>query len=385
VSSADPQARPRVYADNNATTRPDPRVLQAMAPYLSEAFGNASSVHSFGRAARGALDGARDEIARLLHVEPGEVVLTASGSEANAIAVQGAALSPRRRGTHIVASRIEHSSVLESLKTLGLLGIQVDWIAPEPNGQVDPKKFAASLRDDTALAVLMLANNETGVIQPLAEVGRACEERRIPFHVDAVQALGKIQVIPKEIPCDTCSCSGHKIHGPKGAGALFVRRGISLRPLVPGHQERGRRGGTEDVAAAVGFATACRIAVESLPESTPRIQTLRDRLEERVRSAVPDVKIYGDSSPRVVNTSNFGFPGADGEAVMIALDMEGIAVSTGAACSSGSLAPSHVLLAMGVSSKEAHGSIRVSLSRETTDSDVDAIAAALARAVARAR
>ncbi len=371
-----------IYLDNNATTRPDPRVVEAMRPFLLDAFGNASSVHRFGRAARTALDQARDRTAAILGVAPGEIVFTATGSEANALAIFGVVHSNKARGKHIVASRIEHPSILDALKRLGEQGAQVDWVPVEASGRVDAARFCAALRADTALASLMLANNETGVLQPVESVGAACRERGIPFHVDAVQAFGKVRVRPAEIPCDLLSISGHKFHGPKGASALFVRRGLPLLPLVAGHQERGRRGGTEDVAAAVGLSVAAELAAGGLEA---RVDALRDRFEARVREELPEARVNGDGAPRVGNTSNLLFPGVDGEAVLIALDLEGIAVSTGAACSSGSLSPSHVLLAMGLSSGDAHGSIRVSLSRETTEEEVDVAARSLVAAVRGSR
>ena len=354
----------RIYLDNNATTPIHPEVLRVLEASLRDVFGNASSIHKEGQAARRAIEDAREAVARLIGATAREVVFTSGGTESNNAAIFGA--FSRDQSCHIVTTAIEHPSVAEPVRELEKRGCEVSWIAPSRRGDVSAADVIAALRDDTRLVTVMMANNETGVIQPVAEIGAACRARGLHFHVDAVQAAGKIDIDVAAIGCDTLSLSAHKIHAPKGIGALYVRKGLALAShLVGGAQERRRRAGTENVPLAAAFGAAASLALD--PSVRSRVASLRDRFE----SALEGVVVNGADAPRLPNTSNVTFPGADGEGIVIGLDLAGIAVSTGSACSSGRIEPSPVLLAMGMTAEEAKATVRISLSRMTTEEEVD--------------
>ena len=327
-------------------------------------------------------------MAAALGCEPKEVCFTASGSEADALAVKGAYAAARRKDpsrTRVVVSAVEHPAVLGAVKQLAAAGAEVVEVKPGADGRVDAVAMVAAAHERTALCALMWANNETGVLQPVADVARACRRRGVRFHTDAVQAAGKVPVRLGEVDADLLSISGHKLGAPVGTGALVVRRGVDLDSLVPGHQEWGRRGGTQDVPGAEALALALELSARTLDASAARVGALRDRFEALARSRLPGVRVNGEGAPRVPNTSNLLFEGADGEALLIALDLEGICVSSGAACASGSLSPSHVLLAMGLTSAQAHASLRFSLGPGATEAEVDQVVGALERHLPAAR
>ncbi|MCC6650153.1 MAG: cysteine desulfurase [Candidatus Eisenbacteria bacterium] len=365
----------RVYADHAATTAPAPEVVQALLPYLAEAFGNASSVHSRGEAARDAIESARIEVARLLAAQPEEIVFTASGSESNNLALKGALLVSEAPRARVVVSAIEHPSVLATARHLESRGHALTIVPVQPNGRIDPDELQAALGPDVALVSVMAVNNETGVTQPLEEIGDRVKACGALFHVDAVQAPGKIALHVDHWNADLVSIAAHKFGGVPGAAALFVRRRTRLAPLVHGgRQERGRRAGTENVAAIVGMGVAavrCRTALDT--GEPQRIAGLGERLLAGLLMRVPDTRLNGDLNQRAGGIVNLCFAGVDGEAVLHELDRAGVTVSTGSACSSGEAGPSHVLLAMGIRSEDAHASVRFSLGEETTDEDVDFI------------
>ena len=372
------------YLDNNATTRPAPEVVEAMLPFLTEWYGNASSQHRFGQRARQAIDEARAKVATLLGCSESELLLTGGGTEAVNTAVRGivAARAPRRR---IVTSTVEHSATRELCAQLGKEGAEVVEVRVDQRGALDFDQLAAAVDDGTALVTLMWANNETGVLFDVPRVAELCRSRRVPFHCDGTQAVGKVPVDVAGLGVDAMSFAAHKFHGPKGVGGLFARRGLRYRPLlVGGPQERGRRGGTENVPGVVGMGVAAELALAALPQM-PRVAAMRDRLEQGVLSAVPDAAVNGRTDLRLPNTTNVGFARLEAEAVLILLSEQGVCASAGAACSSGSLEPSHVLKAMGVDERVAHGAIRFSLSRYTTDAEVDRALAVLPGVVAKLR
>lgn len=374
----------RIYLDNNATTQIHPQVLDVLSARLREVFGNASSIHSEGQLARRVLEESRESVAALIGSSPREVVFTSGGTESNNAAIYGiTSLSDSR--CHLVTTAIEHPSVLEVARDLETRGHSVTYVRPSREGVVSASEVIAALREDTKVVSIMLANNETGTIQPVGEIAAACRSRGIHVHCDAVQAAGKLPVAVNDLCVDTLSLSAHKLHAPKGVGALFVRRGTKLHPhLLGGSQERRRRAGTENVPLAAAFGEAARIAREE-PEAVARMQALRDRLEARMGRTLADVSINGGSVPRIANTSNLLFRGCDAEGIVIALDLKGIAISTGSACSSGRVEPSHVLLAMGLSEEDAKSSIRVSISRFTTDQELQQIAERLEEIVPKIR
>jgi len=373
-----------VYLDHNATTPLDPRVRSAMAPWLGERFGNPSSAHRRGREARDAVEEARRRVAHLIGARPGEVLFTASGTEANNMVVLAAGLAAGGSG-RIVLSAFEHPSIRAAAERLERAGMEVVRVAPEPDGVVPAAAFAAALTPGTRLACLMLANNELGTLQPVAEVARACRERRVPLLVDAVQAAGKVAVDAGGIGADYLVLGAHKFHGPLGAAALWVRSGARAEPLLAGgDQERGLRPGTENVAALVGFGEAARLAAEELPVRARRLTALRDRLEAGL-AAIPDARLHCARSPRLPQTSHVAFPGVEGEALLLRLDTAGFGVSTGSACSSGRPEPSKTLLAIGLDPEEALSSIRISLGAATTEAEIEAFLEALTREVATLR
>jgi len=376
-----------IYWDYNAAAPLRPEVARALARALTEGgFGNPSSVHQAGREARGRLDSARARVARALGCEPKEICFTGSGSEADALALKGAFLArpdPNRR--RIVTSSIEHPAVIAALAQLEKQGAEVVRLKPGTDGRVRVEAVLDALTPATALCSLMWANNETGVVQPAAEVARACRQRGILFHTDAVQVAGKLPLSLREVDADLLALSAYKFGGPVGAGVLVVRKGVDLQALIPGHQEAGRRGGTQNVAYAEALALALDLAQAEQEATAARVGALRDAFEREVLAGIPDVTVNGAGAPRVPNTSNLHIHGADGEALLIALDLEGICASSGAACASGTLTPSHVLTAMGLTPGQAHGSMRFSLGPSTTEAEVERVVEALRTHVPRAR
>jgi cysteine desulfurase len=366
----------RVYLDYNATTPVDPAVLDAMLPFLAENFGNAGSVHSAGQRARAAVDSARESVAELIGAKPSEIVFTSGGTEADNLALFGAVAASRKSRKHIITTGIEHHAILHSCEELARQGIGVTVVpvstARDSQGVVDPGEIRRALRPETMLISVMHANNELGTVQPIEEIGRIAAEAGVCFHCDAVQSAGKIPVDVNALGVDLLSLSAHKICGPKGAGALYVRTGTKIAPrFYGGHAERDLRPGTENVPGIVGLGKAAELARKLLTEDSARIRSLRDRLEAALIERIPAVRRNGDSARRVPNTSNLEFPGAGGEALLIGLDLLGIECSTGAACSSGSTEPSHVLLASGLSYDEARASLRFSLGRATTAREIE--------------
>jgi cysteine desulfurase len=345
-----------------------------MLPYFREHFGNASSVHAFGQEAKGALETARAQVAALLNASPGEIVFTSGGTEADNLGVIGGALAMAARGKHVVVSQIEHDAVRQAADHLEKTGFTVDRVPPDSRGVVASAAIAAAIRPDTALVSVMAANNETGVIQPTAEIGGICAERGVAFHVDAVQVVSKTPIDVKAWQATLVTIAGHKFYAPKGVGALYVRSGFKPEPLqVGGSHERGRRAGTENIPGIVGLGKAAELARAELGAEPARLAALRDRLEAGIMRGVPNVVGHGAGAPRVPNTSHLSFVGAEGEHLVLSLDMKGIAASSGSACQSGSSSPSHVLLAMGVPRDVAQSAVRFSLGRWTTDSDVDRV------------
>jgi cysteine desulfurase len=374
----------RIYLDHNATTPVDPRVLDAMLPFLREDFGNPSSLHWFGQRARGAVEEARARVAELVAADPGEIVFTSGGSESDNAALRGVAAKAKAPRTGIVCTAIEHHAVLNAAKALGDQGRPVAIVRVGESGAVDPEDLAAGVDQTTALVSVMLANNETGVLQPVAEAARLARARGALVHCDAVQGAGKVVVDVRALDVDLLTLSAHKIYGPKGVGCLYVRRGTPLAAFVRGGgQERNRRAGTENVAGVVGFGTAAALARDSQRADAVRVAALRDRLEAHLL-AIPGTRRNGEG-PRVPNTTNVSFEGIEAEGLLIALDLEGIAVSTGAACAAGGVEPSHVLRAMGLSPERVQSSLRLSLGRMTSESDVDHAADVIAAVVARQR
>jgi len=364
----------RVYLDNNATTPVLPEVLDAMRPYYAEHFGNASSIHHHGQETRGAVERARESVATLLGCRPAEVVFTSGGTEADNLAIFGLA----RAGDHVISSTIEHHAVLNSCKQLQERGIEVTFLPVDGRGLVDPDDLRRALRTNTKLVTVMSANNETGVIQPVEEFGKICAEADVYFHTDAVQTASKIPIRVKDVGCDLLSISGHKFHAPQGVGALYVRKGTTFEPLFyGGSHERSRRAGTENVPGIVGLGKAAELAVKALTMGEDReMAAQRDRLENSILSQVESAGVNGSdvngkSAPRVPNTTNIYFDYIEGEALVITLDLKGLAVSTGAACSSGAIEPSHVLTAMGLRPDRARASLRFSLGKQNTPEDVD--------------
>ncbi|MFN0279228.1 MAG: cysteine desulfurase family protein [Pyrinomonadaceae bacterium] len=377
----------RVYLDNSATTPIDPRVVEAMLPFLTEKFGNASSIHFFGQEARAAVDKARHQVAGLINARPNEIVFTSGGTEANNLAVRGLLEANRQHGNHIITSAIEHPSVKSLCEDIENNGYSVSYLPVYENGIVRLEDVRSAFIEDTILISIMTANNEIGTIQPVTEIGKLVRElresgKKIWFHTDAVQAAGKIAVDVEEIGCDMLSVSAHKIYAPKGVGALYVRRGVRLHSQnIGGRQERERRGGTESVPHIVAFGKACELAQTDLNETGTKLKTLRDRFENEIGEKVSGVVFNGDREHRLPNISNISFRGVEGEGLLINLDMQGIAVSTGSACSSGSLEPSPVIRALTRDEEIARSAIRFSLGRFTTAEDLNQTISVLPSAV----
>ena len=377
----------RVYFDYNATTPLASEVIEAVARASRDTFGNASSVHHFGQQAKAALDDARSELAALIHGDPSEIVFTSGGTEADNMAIRGAAEAIEPTGRrHLIASAIEHEAVLNTLKALARRGWRTTLLPVDDSGIVAPDRLREALADDTALVSIMHANNEIGTIQPVAELAQLAHARGALLHTDAVQSLGKIPVDVRALGADLLSLSAHKFNGPKGAGALWIKRGTRLLPTVTGGKhERNRRAGTENVPAIVGLGVAARLAGGKLGAEAARVAALRDRLEEGILRGVPGTAVNGARGSRVPNTSNISFDRVEAESLLIALDLEGIAVSTGSACSSGTLEPSHVLRAMGLSTHRTQNSLRFSLGMFSTDAEVDRVVEVLPRLVEKLR
>jgi cysteine desulfurase len=373
----------RVYLDNNATTPILPGVFEAMRPYFAEHFGNASSIHHHGQETRAAVEHARESVAAMLGCRAAEIVFTSGGTEGDNLAILGMV----REGDHVISSTIEHHAVLNSCKHLETAGCEVTYVPVDGRGLVDPNDVRRSLRSNTKLISIMMANNETGVLQPVEEIGRVAAEAEVYFHTDGVQAAGKVPIDVQRITCDLLSISGHKMHAPQGVGALYVRKGTILRPMLyGGSHERSRRAGTENVPGIVALGKAAEIAKEALDRGDlTQMAAMRDRLQERILSQVETIGVNGEGAPRVPNTTNIHFDCIEGEALVIALDLKGLAVSTGAACSSGAIEPSHVLTAMGLPPEQARASLRFSLGKQNTEEDVEFALSLIPPTVARLR
>ena len=374
-----------IYLDNNATTPVDPRVREAMMPFLGESFGNPSSAHGAGRAARAAVERAREQVGELLGAAADGVIFTSGGTESINTAVRGAlAAQPAKR--HIITSAIEHSATKNLCEQLAREGCEVTWLPVDQAGRPDLAHYAEALRADTAIVTVVWANNETGVLFPVEEMALLADERRIVFHADAVQAAGKVDLDLARVPVHLLSLSAHKFHGPKGAGALYIRPGLGLPALLRGGgQENGRRGGTENVPGLVGLGAAAELAQAALAAAMPRVAALRDDFEDAVRARFPAARFHGDPAHRLPNTTNFALPDFEAEGLLIGLDRLGVACSVGSACSSGTPDASHVLRAMGVSDDEARSSLRFSFSRMNTADEAGAAVEALAEAARRLR
>jgi cysteine desulfurase len=376
----------RVYLDYNATTPVDAEVLSAMMPFFAQTYGNASSIHSAGQDARAAVESARASVAALIGAKASEIVFTSGGTEADNLAILGCVAANRHERQHIIASPIEHHAVLNSVEALEKRGIEVTWLPVSNDGVVDPEDVRRALRPETILITVMHANNELGTIQPIAEIGRIALEADVYFHCDAVQSAGKIPIDVNEAKVDFLALSAHKIYGPKGVGALYVRENTPIEPILfGGTHERDRRPGTENVAGIVGMGKAAALARAHLANESTRLAVLRDRLETGIVSAVSDARVNGSGTRRAANTTNITFANAEGESLVIALDLQGVQVSTGAACSSGALLPSHVLRAIGLPKEQAKCTLRFSLGRFTTPEDIDYALEAVPRAVERLR
>lgn len=378
----------RVYLDNNATTPVLPEVLAAMQPYFGEHFGNASSMHHHGQETRAAVERARESVAALLGCRASEIVFTSGGTEGDNLAIFGivepGVIAP---GQHVITSTIEHHAVLNSCKQLETSGCEVTYVPVDGRGQVDPDDVRRALRPNTRLITIMMANNETGVLQPVEEIGKVAAEADVHFHTDAVQAAGKVALDVERIGCDLLSISGHKMHAPQGVGALYVKKGTALRPIFHGgSHERQRRAGTENVPGIVALGKAAELAREAFGRGDlERMAALRDRLEQTILGEIEGAAVNGQGAPRVPNTSSIQFDCIEGEALVIALDLKGLAVSTGAACSSGAIEPSHVLTAMGMRPEQARGSLRFSLGKQNTSDDVEFALSLIPLTVARLR
>lgn len=376
----------KIYLDNNATTPIHPEVKSAILPFLDEKFGNPSSIHWAGRDVRKAVEDAREKVAELINADPKEIIFTGSGTEANNTAIKGIAFQHWDKKGHIITSSVEHPSVLNTCKYLEKKGFEVTYLPVDEYGMIDPDDLRKAIRKDTILVSIMLANNEIGNIYPIQELAKIAKENNIPFHCDAVQAAGKIEVDVKKLGVDMLTISAHKIYAPKGVGALYIRKGLRIDPLITGgHQERNLRSGTENVIGIVGFGKACEIAKREMNEVAERVKRLRDKLERGILERIPDVKVNGHPEKRLPTTLNVSFLYVEGESILLYLDMEGIAASSGSACTSGTLDPSHVLLAMGIPHEVAHGSVRFSLGRETTEEDIDRVLEVLPPIIERLR
>ncbi|MEA2062531.1 MAG: cysteine desulfurase family protein [Gemmatimonadota bacterium] len=383
------QGPPRIYLDHNATTPVAPEVLDAMLPFLGAGFGNSSSIHAEGRVAHEALDRARSQVARLLAVDQAEIYFTSGGTESNNLAIRGVAEHALASGggSHLITSSVEHNAVLQPVQHLGSSGMEITLLAVDSTGLVDPDDLRADIRPgQTCLVSIIAANNEVGTIEPFEALGEICRSAGVLFHIDAVQTAGKVPLEAGSLPVDLLSLSGHKLYGPKGAGALYVRRGVEIQPqLLGGTHERGLRAGTVNVPAIVGLGAACDLARREGNQQILRLKALRDRLYQGLCEKIEGVRLNGHPELRLCNTLNVSFEGVEGEVLLLRLDLEGIAVSAGSACASGSLEPSHVLTAMGVSPELAGSSLRLSLGRGNSEHEIDRVVEVLRESVARLR
>lgn len=377
----------RIYMDYSATTPVKQEVLDEMMPYFTETFGNASSAHSFGREVKNAVMSSREKVASLVNAKPNEIYFTAGGTESDNWAIQGVAFSLKEKGNHIITSKIEHHGILHICEYLEKHhGFEVTYLDVDSDGKVNPKDVKNAIKENTILITIMFANNEIGTIQPIKEIGQIAKEHKILFHSDAVQAAGNIEIDVKELNIDLMSMSSHKIYGPKGIGALFIKTGVKLHPMIHGGaQERRRRAGTENVPSIVGYGKAAELAKENLQNHMSELTRLRDKLAKEIIEKIPYTRINGHKSDRLPGNINFSFEFIEGEGILLMLDMLGIAASSGSACTSGSLDPSHVLMAIGLPHEIAHGSLRLSIGDFTTEEDIDYIIEKLPAVIERLR
>jgi len=385
-ASSERQPVEPIYLDHAATTPVRPEVAAAMAPFWSERAGNPSSIYQWGREARRALDEARETVAAILGARPQEIIFTSGGTESDNAAIKGVAFANRRRGNHIITTAIEHHAVLHTCEWLEQFGFQTTYLPVDRYGLVDPAAVEAAITDQTVLITIMYANNEIGTIEPIAEIARIARARKIPFHTDAVQAGGALDLNVNRLGVDLLSLSAHKFYGPKGVGVLYVRSGTRWQPQQQGGaQERNRRAGTENTAGIVGLATALKLAYDHLEEHNAHVQRLRDRLIEGILSAVPDCQLTGHPTRRLPNNASFAFRYVEGESILLSLDVKGIYASSGSACTSGALEPSHVLVALGLPPELARGSLRLTTGLDNTEAQIDRVIAELVPAIASLR
>ncbi|MFA5772611.1 MAG: cysteine desulfurase NifS [Thermoplasmata archaeon] len=376
----------RIYMDHAATTAADPDVITAMLPYFRESFGNASSLHTLGQEAKKALENAREEVATLIGAKNDEMIFTAGGTESDNIAIQGVAHRNRKKGGHIITTKIEHPAVLNTCKHLEAQGFKVTYLPVDKDGLISAKDVESAIKEDTILITIMHANNEIGTIEPIEEIGKIAKKHSVPFHTDAVQSVGKIPVNVDKTNLDMLSISSHKIYGPKGVGALYIRNGVKLEPLVHGGgHEKGMRSSTENIPGIVGFGKACSLAKEKLETEMQRLTKLRDTLIDNILHNVEESYLDGHRTKRLPNNVNLRFSAIEGESLVLSLDAKGIAASTGSACSSKKLEPSHVLMAIGLNEVEAHGSLRLTLGRWNTKEEVEYVCGVLPEVVGRLR
>jgi len=376
----------RIYLDHNATTPVHPEVLKAMLPYYKDKFGNASSIHGFGREVKAALEDSREKVAKLINASPNEIYFTSGGTESDNLAIKGTGFANRKKGKHIITSKIEHHAILESCKFLEKEGFEITYLPVDKYGFIDSDDLKKAMRKDTILVSIMYANNEVGTIEPVEEVCKITKENGVYFHTDAVQAMGKISVDVQKLNVDLLSISAHKIYGPKGVGAIYIRKGTRITPWSHGgSHERARRAGTENVPSIVGLAKAVEIAYRDMEEQSKHLRNLSEAFYKKLAQAIPDVFLNGDLEKRIPNTLNLSFKAVEGESIILSLDLKGVAVSTGSACASGSLEPSHVLSAMGIAPEIAQAAIRFSFGRENTMEDVEYVVEILPEIVSRLR
>lgn len=376
----------RIYVDHSATTPMKREVLESMLPYFTEHFGNASSIYAEGREAKKAVNLAREKVAKAIGADVKEIYFTGSGSEADNWAIRGVAHANRAKGNHIITSAVEHHAVLHTCKDLEKEGFEVTYLPVDKYGMVSPEDVKNAITDKTILITIMTANNEIGTIMPVAEIGAIAKKAKIPFHTDAVQAIGMLDIDVNKMNIDLLSLTGHKFYGPKGSGALFVRNGIKIAPFITGGaQERNKRAGTENVPAIVGLGTAIELATKDIAAHTEKLSAMRDRFIKRVLDEIPYTRLNGHPTMRMASNVNISFEFIEGESLLLMLDMQGISASSGSACTSGSLDPSHVLLAIGLKHEVAHGSLRVTFGDDNTPEDVDTIVDALVKIVSRLR
>ena len=376
----------RVYMDNGATTRVTEPVFEAMKPYFCEVYGNPSSVHSFGRESRHVVEEAREQVAKALNAEPREIYFTGCGTESDNWAVRGAAYANIKKGKHIITTAIEHHAILHTCEQLEKEGFEVTYLPVDEYGLVTAAQLEAAIRPDTVLVSVMMANNEIGTIEPIAELAAVCKAHNVLFHTDAVQAIGSVEIDVKAMGIDMLSLSGHKFHAPKGIGALYVRKGVRLQHLINGGaQERGQRAGTENLASIVGIGKAIKIATGNIEKHNQQLSAIRDHMIQRILTEIPYTRLNGHPEKRLPGNVNVCFRFIEGEALLLSLDIKGIAASSGSACTSGSLDPSHVLLAIGLPHEIAHGSLRLTISEETTMEEADYVVDSLVEIVARLR